>query len=465
MRKIRRWGVWLLLIIPLALNAQQRAEKLLNVPLPEHWQEEDAMFQQLLPVDDHWWTVFQDATLDSLIHVAVRQNPSVLTALNRVDMAKANLRIARGGYYPALSLDAGWNRQQTSGNTGTGQPQSRVGYYDATVNMNWQVDVFGSIRQRVKAQKENFAASREEYNATMVSLCAEVASAYFNLRETQQELSVLRRNALSQKAVVDITEVRYNTGLASKLDVAQAKSVYYSTLASIPATESGIIQYMNALAVLLGLYPQDVTAALETGKPLPDYIEPVGVGLPGQLLLRRPDVRVAERQVNAQAALLGASKTDWLPSFFLNGSFGYVSHDMKDFTRRSSMTWSIAPSMSWTIFNGGQRANNVRLQRAQLDETINQFNTTVLTAVQEVDNAMSSYKNSIKQIVACREMLNQGKEAFKLSLDLYKQGLSPFQNVLDAQRSLLSYENSLVQAQGYSLLCLIQMYQALGGGW
>ena len=276
MRKIRRWGVWLLLIIPLVLNAQRRAEKLLNVPLPEHWQEEDAMFQQLLPVDDHWWTVFQDATLDSLIHVAVRQNPSVLTALNRIDMAKANLRIARGGYYPALSLDAGWNRQQTSGNTGTGQPQSRVGYYDATVNMSWQVDVFGSIRQRVKAQKENFAASREEYNATMVSLCAEVASAYFNLRETQQELSVLQRNALSQKAVVDITEVRYNTGLASKLDVAQAKSVYYSTLASIPATESGIIQYMNALAVLLGLYPQDVTAALETGKPLPDYIEPVG---------------------------------------------------------------------------------------------------------------------------------------------------------------------------------------------
>ena len=297
---------------------------------------------------------------DSLIHVAVRQNPSVLTALNRIDMAKANLRIARGGYYPALSLDAGWNRQQTSGNTGTGQPQSRVGYYDATVNMSWQVDVFGSIRQRVKAQKENFAASREEYNATMVSLCAEVGVSLFLICvRPNRNLVCYSAMLYLKKAVVDITEVRYNTGLASKLDVAQAKSVYYSTLASIPATESGIIQYMNALAVLLGLYPQDVTAALETGKPLPDYIEPVGVGLPGQLLLRRPDVRVAERQVNAQAALLGASKTDWLPSFFLNGSFGYASHDMKDFTRRSSMTWSIAPSMSWTIFNGGQRANNV----------------------------------------------------------------------------------------------------------
>lgn len=466
MRKRFKWRVTLLLfIIPLAANAQQSSGKLLNNPLPTHWQEDDAMFQQQLPVDDHWWTVFRDATLDSLINVAVKQNPSVITALNRIDMARANLRIARGGYYPALSLDAGWNRQQTSGNTGTGQPQSRVGYYDATANMSWQVDVFGSIRQRVKAQKENFAASREEYNAAMVSLCAEVASAYFNLREVQQELSVLQRNALSQKAVVEITEVRYNTGLVSKLDVAQAKSVYYSTLASIPATESGIIQYMNALAVLLGLYPQDVTAALQVGKELPDYIEPVGVGLPGQLLLRRPDVRAAERQVNAQAALLGASKTDWLPSFFLNGSFGYASHDMKDLTRRGSMTWSIAPSMSWTIFNGGQRLNNVKLQRIQLDETINQFNSTVLTAVQEVDNAMASYKNSIKQIVACREMLNQGKEAFNLSLNLYKQGLTPFQNVLDAQRSLLSYENSLVQAQGYSLVCLVQMYQALGGGW
>lgn len=129
------------------------------------------------------------------------------------------------------------------------------------------------------------------------------------------------------------------------------------------------------------------------------------------------------------------------------------------------MTWSIAPSMSWNLFDGGKSLNEERLQRAQLDETINQFNMTVLTAVQEVDNAMSAYRNSIKQIVVCREMLNQGKEAFNLSIDLYKQGLTPFQNVLDAQRSLLTYENTLVKAKGNSLVCLVQMYQALGGGW
>ncbi len=451
-------------LFPLIMNAQQ-VDKYLTHPLPENWRDNDALFQQVLPVDDRWWTVFEDATLDSLIGLAIDQNPSVLIALNRMDMAKANLGIARSAFFPTLEVNGGWTRQQTSGNTGTGTPQAWSSYYDATLNMSWQVDVFGSIRMKVKAQKENYAASREEYNATMVSLCAEVASAYFNLREMQQELDVLNRNAQSQEAVVKITEVRYNTGLVSKLDVAQAKSVYYSTLASIPATESSIIQYMNTLAVLLGLFPQEVENALSTPRPLPDYMEPVGVGIPGQLLLRRPDVRAVERQVNAQAALLGAAKTDWLPSFFVNGSIGYTSHNLRDVTRKNSMTWSIAPSVSWTLFNGGERTNNIRLQRAQLDETINQFNNTVLTAMQEVDNAMSAYKNSIKQIVACREMLNQGKEAFELSLDLYKQGLTPFQNVLDAQRSLLTYENSLVKAKGYSLVCLVQMYQALGGGW
>ena len=452
------------LFLGLCAYAQQ-AEKYLARPLPEAWQEQDALFQQVLPKDDKWWKFFGDATLDSLITLAMNRNYSVLMAVNRMDQAKASLRVAQSNFYPAFTMDAGWSRKQTSGNTGTGSPRSWNGYYDASVNMSWQVDVFGNIRQRVKAQKESFSASREEYHATMVSLCAEVATAYFNLRQTQQELEVLRHNAISQEAVVKITEVRYTTGLVSKLDVAQAKSVYYSTLASIPSIEAGVISYMNALAVLIGTYPQEVTEALHGMGTLPEYIEPVGVGIPGQLLLRRPDVRLAERQVNAKAALLGAAKTDWLPSFFLNGSFGYASYDLKDLNKRNSLTWSIAPSVTWTIFNGGERINNVRLQKAELDETINQFNEVVLTAVQEVDNAMSAYKNSIKQIVACREMFHQAEEVFNLSLDLYKQGLTPFQNVLDAQRSLLSYEDSLVKAKGYSLICLVQMYQALGGGW
>ena len=370
----------------------------------------------------------------------------------------------RGNFFPTIGLNAEWTRQQSSGNTSE-LPQSTQHYYDASLNMSWELDLFGSIRNRVKAQKENFAASKEEYTGTMVSLCAQVASAYINLRELQQELAVIQKNCASQEAVLKITEVRYNTGLVSKLDVAQAKSVFFSTKASIPQIESGINQYITTLAILLGTYPQEIRPTLESPGILPDYMEPIGVGLPADLLLRRPDIRSAERSVNAQAALVGASKSDWLPQIFLKGSLGYTAKDLKDLTHHKSMTYEIAPALSWTLFKGTQLVNATKLAKAQLDEAINQFNQTVLTAVQETDNAMNAYRNSIKQIVALREVRNQGQETLTLSLELYKQGLTPFQNVLDAQRSLLSYENQLVQARGYSLLQLIAMYQALGGGW
>lgn len=461
--KLRIGSITFLLFLS-SVAFPQATSRYLDKPLPQGWEEDTQIFQQVLPVDDQWWKAFQDPVLDSLISVAVKQNYSVLTAIDRINMAKANLRMERGNFFPTIGLNAGWTRQQSSGNT-SDLPQSTQHYYDASLNMSWELDLFGSIRNRVKAQKENFAASKEEYTGTMISLCAQVASAYINLRELQQELAVVQKNCASQEAVLKITEVRYNTGLVSKLDVAQAKSVFFSTKASIPQIESGINQYITTLAILLGTYLQEVRPALTVPGTLPDYMEPIGVGLPADLLLRRPDIRSAERSVNAQAALVGASKSDWLPQVFLKGSVGYAAKDLKDLTHHKSMTYEIAPALSWTLFKGTQLVNATKLAKAQLDEAINQFNQTVLTAVQETDNAMNAYRNSIKQIVALREVRNQGQETLTLSLELYKQGLTPFQNVLDAQRSLLSYENQLVQARGYSLLQLIAMYQALGGGW
>ena len=381
-----------------------------------------------------------------------------------MEQARASLRMERSIFFPSISLNGGWLRQQSSGNT-TELPQSITHYYDASLNASWELDIFGSIRQRVKAQRETFQASREEYISVQVSLCAQVASAYINLRELQQELQVVMHNCRTQEEVLNITKVRYNTGLVSKLDVAQAKSVHFSTKASVPQLESGISQYINSLAILLGTYPQEIRPTLERIGKLPDYMEPVGVGLPADLLLRRPDVRQAERLVNAQAALLGASKSDWLPQVFLKGSVGYAARDLKDLTRRKSMTFEIAPTLSWTLFSGTKLVNATKQARAQLDEAVHNFNETVLTAVQETDNAMNNYRNSIKQIVALREVRNQGQETLKLSLELYKQGLSPFQNVLDALRSLLTYENQLTQAEGSSLLYLVSLYQALGGGY
>ena len=460
---MRTWSLLLLLFLSSAISAQH-ADHYLDTPLPQAWEEGGEVFRQTLPVDDQWWKSFGDTTLDSLISIAVDRNYSVLTAIDRMNMAKAGLRMERSGFFPTVGINAGWTRQQTSGNTSE-LPQSTQHYYDVSANMSWELDIFGSIRQRVKAQKETFAASKEEYTAVMVSLSAQVASSYIQLRELQQELKVVERNCASQAAVLKITEVRYNTGLVSKLDVAQAKSVYFSTKASIPQLESGINQYITSLAVLLGTYPQEIRPVLERVGELPDYMEPISIGIPADLLMRRPDIRSAEHQINAQAASLGASKSDWLPQVFIKGSVGYASKDFKDLTKHKSFTYEIAPALSWTIFSGGKLVNATKSARAQLDEAIDQFNQTVLTAVQETDNAMTAYRSSIKQIVALREVRNQGIETLKLSLELYKQGLSPFQNVLDAQRSLLSYENQLVQAQGSSLLQLIALYKALGGGW
>ncbi len=470
---IKAWSTLLLILCISSATWAQKTSRYLEKTLPQGWGNdnahaipgEDNLFSgQIQPVDDKWWKAFEDSMLDSLITVASTKNYSVLSAIDRMDMAKANLRIERGSFFPSVSLNGGWVRQQSSGNVSE-LPQSINEAYSATLNASWELDIFGSIRQRVKAQRENFAASKEEYTSVMISLCAQIASAYIGLRELQQELSVVNNNSATQAEVLKITEVRYKTGLVSKLDVAQAKSVYYSTNASIPQLEAGINQYITTLAILLGTYPQDIRPSLERSGKLPDYLEPVGVGIPADLLLRRPDIRQAERQVNAQAALLGASKSDWLPQVFLKGSIGYSSRDFKNLTKRNSTTFEIAPSLSWTLFNGTKLVNATRLARAQLDESIHQFNQTVLTAVQETDNAMNSYRNSIKQIVALREVCNQGEETLKLSLELYKQGLAPFQNVLDALRSLLTYQNQLTQAQGGSLQDLISLYKALGGGY
>ena len=433
---MRAWSLLLLLFLSSAISAQH-ADHYLDTPLPQAWEEGGEVFRQTLPVDDQWWKSFGDTTLDSLISIAVDRNYSVLTAIDRMNMAKAGLRMERSGFFPTVGINAGWTRQQTSGNTSE-LPQSTQHYYDVSANMSWELDIFGSIRQRVKAQKETFAASKEEYTAVMVSLSAQVASSYIQLRELQQELKVVERNCASQAAVLKITEVRYNTGLVSKLDVAQAKSVYFSTKASIPQLESGINQYITSLAVLLGTYPQEIRPVLERVGELPDYMEPISIGIPADLLMRRPDIRSAEHQINAQAASLGASKSDWLPQVFIKGSVGYASKDFKDLTKHKSFTYEIAPALSWTIFSGGKLVNATKSARAQLDEAIDQFNQTVLTAVQETDNAMTAYRSSIKQIVALREVRNQGQETLTLSLDLYKQGLTPFQNVLDAQRSLLN---------------------------
>ena len=438
---------------------------LIEMPLPKNWSD-GAFFNQELPVDDEWWRNFNDPVLDSLITVACESNYSVLSAMENIKKARAAWRVAQSNLMPEFNLGIGWQRAKTSGNiASTMYNEAWEGEFSTAVSMQWQADVFGSIYLRSKAQKKLFMATEEEYNAVMVSLVANVATTYFSLRQSLAEMWVLRENAASQREILNITISRYDSGLASKLDVAQARSVYQSTLAQIPAMQATIDSYSNAMAVLLGTFPEELDGWLNEGYALPTYIAPIGVGIPAQLLRRRPDIRAAEKQVEANAALLGATKRDWFPQLLISGSIGFASGEMKSLFRSKSFTWEIAPTIKWNIFGGNDRVNATREARATLDGSILDFNEKMLTALQEVESAMSGYENSITQIVALREAVNQNEKTLDLSLELYKQGLTPFQNVLDAQRSLLTYENYLVQAQGGSLIYLVQLYEALGSGW
>lgn len=456
---------FLILLVAFTEATAQDGEKFLSRQLPDSWSSNESI--TTTPPDNNlWWQTFGDAQLDSLITVATERNYSVLGAIENMKRAKAVWRQAQGNLLPQMSLTAGWQRAKSSGNTAlTEFRETYDGYFSGGISMSWQVDVFGGIYMRSKAQKRLFQASEEEYRAVMVTLCANVATTYFSIKQSAAQLNVLRNNVASQKEIMKIVTSRYDNGLASKLDVAQSKSVYYNTLAQIPAMEASLAAYRNSLAVLLGSSPTELdTWELQTTE-LPSYIAPVALGVPAMLLRQRPDIRAAERQVEAYASTLGATKRDWLPTFFINGSMGFSSERIKELPHARSTNWEIAPTMQWEIFTGGERINATREARATLEESILSFNNKVLTAIQEVENAMSSYHGSIAQTVAIKEAVNQCNETLKLSLELYKQGLTQFQNVLDAQRTLLSYQDYLVQAQGSTLKALVQLYEALGGGW
>lgn len=452
------------LVCCVQVNAQQ-GENYLEKPLPHGWNDGE-FFDQTLPPDDTWWLNFEDPLLDSLIVTACKNNYSALGAMENIRKARATWRKAQSGLMPSFDLNLGWQRDKTSGNS----PQTLFreaweGQYTAAVSMKWQADVFGTIYMRSKAQKMLFMATEEEFNAVMVSLVANVAITYFSLRQALAEMQVIRWNVESQREIIEIVTSRYNSGLASKLDLSQSMSVYYSTKAKIPAMQATIDGYRNAMAVLLGIYPQELEGWLEVGYALPEYMAPVEVGVPASLLFRRPDIRAAERQVEANAALLGATRRDWFPSIFLTGSLGFTSDKLKTLPRSRSLTWEIAPTIQWSIFGGMERVNAEKEARAALDQSIASFNSTMLNAMQEVENAMSQYRNSIAQIVTLREAMNQDEQTLSLSLELYKQGLTEYQNVLDAQRSLFTCQDYLVQARGVSLIYLVQLYEALGGGW
>ena len=440
----------LILSLILSFHLSAQSDSLLNL-------------EQELPSDDTWWQLFGDPTLTLLIEKAVANNYDLQNAIENIEMAQARLRIQRSGFFPSITASAQFTPEKSSRGIDRVSDYYHTG--QAGLEMNWEIDVFGSIRKNVKAQKEYYLASVEDYRSVMVSLAAQVAIAYIQLRTYQQQLVVARNNLKSQEEILQINEARSNAGLASQLTVAQAKGLWLQTKATLPGIEASIYTQANTIAVLTGEYSDSLQRALLEIQPLPESTGIVVNGIPAELIRRRPDIRSDERTLDALAAAAGASRADWWPKFYLTGAFGYGNEYFKHFFRRENMTWQISPSIKWTIFSGRQLVESERLARLQLDKGINTYNQDLLNALQEVDDAIVSYNKSLQQLEAGRQALEQIRLTLRYATDLYQQGLADYQTVLDSQRNVLDYENTLVNAHSATLIYLIQLYRALGGGY
>lgn len=457
-----------LILLVTALNAIQQAHCAipeLRDSLPASW-EYAPEFKQTPPDEDSWWTRLGDPVLDSLIDMGVKNNFDVLTAMQRITTARAGLEAARAAYYPTVSADAGWTRARQSGLTVSRHGQAVTeSYFNLGVSANWEIDVFGRITAQARQKKALWQASRADYEAVMVSIGAEIASTYIQLREYQTHLLLAREHIESQRRVVKIAEARHEAGLASALDVAQAKTVYYSTVATIPGLENSIKVSANSLATLLGIYAESLPASVTSFRQLPDCHVIMSAGIPADLLRRRPDLVAAERQLAAASAAVGVAKKEFLPTLSLTGQISTASHNGGDLFKKQSIGYSIAPTLTWTVFSGFARRAQVRSAKAEFEAAWASYNSAVMNAVTEVDNAMSEYISALKSMDATDQVVQESKKSLDLAVDLYKSGNSSFTNVADAQMSFLQYANSYISTKSQALSALIALYKSLGGGW
>lgn len=471
MNKILSTVMPVLLTVAVAFPGEARdddGDRWLDSPLPQSWNGTAADSTATAAVDTgiEWWRLFDDPLLDTLITRGREANYDVAVAGRRIEIARAQVGQARAAYYPALNLSAGYARQRQSGRMlGPDGSASTTSYFSGEVSMNWEIDVFGKITRQVRQKSAEVRVSAAEFESVLIAVDASIAKTYIGLLASRAQMEVANRHTERQANILESAEARYAAGLASKLDVAQARTLYYSTIASIPLLQASIDASLNALAVLIGTDISGLPEGLMTPRPLPEFRQPVDMGVPADLLRRRPDIDEAERSIEAAAAALGIARSEYLPSLSVSASAGTAAHRFKDLFTKESFTYSVMPTLSWTIFEGFGRRYANEEARQSLKMAVDQYNLTVLTAMEEVRSAASNYSSYINYIVQLDNVVANAAESSVLSFDLYRQGLTDFTDVDNAEMNYLTYENTLVTARSNALSALIDLYKALGGSW
>jgi outer membrane protein, multidrug efflux system len=435
--------------------------------VPDHFSEMAPPTTQAV----RWWQEFKDPQLDSLIDRATRGNLDLQFAEARIRQARAQYRVNFADELPTVSTTGSYFRRRSAGvRTGAGGAVSgsETDAWSAGFDSNWEIDIFGGVRRSVEAAGYDVQAAYENRRNVLVTLTSEVARNYVDYRAFQKQLAVAADNIAAQRESLAVTRRQFEAGLktATELDVARAQALVASTEAQVPALETGLRQTAHALAILLGLNPEDLTEELGATKPIPDAEIPlVPVGLPSDLLRRRPDIRQAERQLAGATARVGVAVADLFPRFSLTGSLGVSSSQWKSLWNYDSRFWTIGPSVSWPILDWGRIRANIRVQNALEEQAFITYQNTVLIALQEVEDAIVAYSREQVRRVSLAQSVDANKRAVTLANQRYAAGLTDFLSVLDAQRSLYAAQDQLVQSERTVSENLVALYKALGGGW
>jgi outer membrane protein, multidrug efflux system len=478
---VYRLGAGVLLLVGIVGCTVGPSYHMPDMPVPTMWSEapQNGVTTQPLRMTQ-WWRTFHDPVLDTLVERAVRANIDLRQAAARVREARALRGVAAADVWPTLGVSGAYTRSRRSENlsaaqTGVANGSSAPGgipsgplegdLFQAGFDTSWEIDLFGGVRRSIEAADADLAASVEDLRDVLVTLLAEVARNYVEVRGFQRRIAIAENNIHSQQETLELTRARFEAGLTNQLDVVQATSQLATTQAQVPALETPLKQGIHRLGVLLGLVPGALRPELSQEAPIPPVPPEVPVGLPSDLLRRRPDIRRAERQVTAATARIGVAVADLFPKLSLTGALGLQSNLLADLALGSSRFWSIGPTLSWPIFDAGRIRTNIAVQGAREEQRLAQYEQAVLTSLEEVENALVAYSREQVRRDKLAEGVEANQQAVALANELYTRGLGDFLNVLESQRSLFASQSDLVQSEATVSANVVALYKALGGGW
>jgi len=404
-----------------------------------------------------WWTVFEDPTLTSLVERAVQSNLDLRLAEARVRQARAARGVAASGLGPTVDATGSYRRSGTDAGSAS--------LYQTGFDAAWELDIFGGTRRSIEAATANLEAAADARLNVLVTLTAEVALNYIDLRGFQERIAIAQRNLKAQQHSAELTRQRFQGGLVSGLDVANAEAQVASTAAQIPTLEQSAQQAIYSLSLLLGREPGALLDELSPPGDIPAGPPAVPAGVPSELLRRRPDIRQAEAQIHVATAQIGVATADLFPRFSLTGNLGTQGDKFSALGDWANRFWSVGPSASWTLFATGRIRSNIEVQKALQEQSLITYRQTVLTALQDVENALIASTKEQEHYKLLTEAVTANRRAIDLATKLYTQGQTDFLNVLQAQGALYLSETALALSAGTVSTNLVVLYKALGGGW